>query len=252
MQSEQGLGDTLQFCRMRLGRGSRSHGSARSTAAARGFDGNSEESPECGSGDEFLNAILHPVDEPAAAFHTTYRPYRTCSLSQELRRQVGLLERDSGERQDRGSVCVVGRVRAGHPDPCGWMVAETCLGAFACFESADIEFYSLQKGQPRSRNWRNSPPAVGTAPDQDFTHLLRDFSDTAALVEQMDLVVSVDTATAHLAGALGKPVWLLNRFDTVGDVDGPNRQSMVSVGEITAGTPGDWSASSAGCGWTLH
>lgn len=39
-----------------------------------------------------------------------------------------------------------------------------------------------------------------------------DFLDTAALVEGLDLVITVDTAVAHLAGALGKPVWLLNRF----------------------------------------
>jgi hypothetical protein len=49
---------------------------------------------------------------------------------------------------------------------------------------------------------------------QDFTDDLHDFADTAALVETLDLVISVDTAVAHLAGALGKPVWLLNRFDT--------------------------------------
>jgi ADP-heptose:LPS heptosyltransferase len=48
----------------------------------------------------------------------------------------------------------------------------------------------------------------------DFTHLLHDFSDSAALMDQMDLVISVDTSMAHLAGALGKPVWLLNRFDS--------------------------------------
>ena len=38
---------------------------------------------------------------------------------------------------------------------------------------------------------------------------LIDFSDTAALIHEMDLVISVDTSVAHLAGALGKPVWVL-------------------------------------------
>ncbi|MEY4210904.1 MAG: hypothetical protein RLZ92_1285 [Pseudomonadota bacterium] len=41
------------------------------------------------------------------------------------------------------------------------------------------------------------------------THLINDFSDTAALIEEMDLIISVDTSVAHLAGALGKELWLL-------------------------------------------
>jgi ADP-heptose:LPS heptosyltransferase len=41
-----------------------------------------------------------------------------------------------------------------------------------------------------------------------------DFADTAALVAGLDLVIGVDTAVIHLAGAIGKPVWMLNRFDS--------------------------------------
>ncbi len=52
------------------------------------------------------------------------------------------------------------------------------------------------------------------APDLvDFMEEMSDFADTAALVEALDLVITVDTAVAHLAGALGKPVWILSRFD---------------------------------------
>jgi hypothetical protein len=43
----------------------------------------------------------------------------------------------------------------------------------------------------------------------DFGDRLEDYSDTAALISQLDLVVSVDTSVAHLTGALGKPVWVL-------------------------------------------
>jgi hypothetical protein len=43
---------------------------------------------------------------------------------------------------------------------------------------------------------------------------LHDFADTAAVIENLDLIISVDTSTAHLAAAMGKPVWLLNRYDS--------------------------------------
>jgi ADP-heptose:LPS heptosyltransferase len=39
--------------------------------------------------------------------------------------------------------------------------------------------------------------------------MLNDFADTAALISRLDLVISVDTSVAHLAGALGRPVWIL-------------------------------------------
>jgi ADP-heptose:LPS heptosyltransferase len=46
----------------------------------------------------------------------------------------------------------------------------------------------------------------------DLASTLRNFADTAALISRLDLVVSVDTSVAHLAGALGTPVWILLPF----------------------------------------
>jgi ADP-heptose:LPS heptosyltransferase len=43
----------------------------------------------------------------------------------------------------------------------------------------------------------------------DFTERIADFSDTAALVSLLDLVITVDTSVAHMAGAMARPVWVL-------------------------------------------
>lgn len=48
----------------------------------------------------------------------------------------------------------------------------------------------------------------------DWMAASTDLMDTAALIDQLDLVITVDTVVAHLAGALGKPTWLLNRFES--------------------------------------
>jgi tetratricopeptide (TPR) repeat protein len=66
-------------------------------------------------------------------------------------------------------------------------------------------FCGLQKG-PASRE-AASPP--GTLQLADWTGELTDFAETAALIAGLDLVIACDTAVAHLAGAMGKPIWLL-------------------------------------------
>ena len=73
----------------------------------------------------------------------------------------------------------------------------------------DVTFYSLQKGEAAAE--AKSPP--GGMRIVDYTDEILDFSDTAAFMENLDLVISVDTAVAHLAGALGKPVWTLLPYD---------------------------------------
>jgi len=55
---------------------------------------------------------------------------------------------------------------------------------------------------------------IKSHPFHDWTDDIDDFYDTAGLIQGLDLVITVDTSVVHLAGALGKPVWLLNRFDT--------------------------------------
>jgi Flp pilus assembly protein TadD len=73
-----------------------------------------------------------------------------------------------------------------------------------------VTFVSLQMGA-------STRPQIGTLPQAlrplDPMDDVKDFADTAAIIEQLDLVITVDTSVSHLAGALGKPVWILSRFD---------------------------------------
>jgi len=73
----------------------------------------------------------------------------------------------------------------------------------------NIAFYSLQK-EPRAVDLAQLVSMRKVV--QDLSHLLNDFADTAVVVEQLDLVITVDTSVAHLAGALGHPVWVLLPF----------------------------------------
>jgi uncharacterized protein (TIGR03032 family) len=70
---------------------------------------------------------------------------------------------------------------------------------------AGIDFYSLQKG-PQTDELATLPSGIELV---DLGTKFRDFGDTAVALDQLDLVISVDTAVAHLAGALGKRVWTL-------------------------------------------
>jgi hypothetical protein len=113
----------------------------------------------------------------------------------------------------------------------------------ALARATDVEFYSLQKGAAAAQ--LNDPPIA--LPMIDLTDRLHDFADTAALITHLDLVISVDTSVAHLAGALGANValllpyapdwrWLLDRSDS------PWYPTMTLYRQST---PGDWPSATA-------
>ncbi|MFN7888087.1 MAG: hypothetical protein ACK5OR_04785, partial [Betaproteobacteria bacterium] len=72
-------------------------------------------------------------------------------------------------------------------------------------EVPGVRLFSLQVG-PRAPDLQDSG---GLPLVTDLAPLLSDFADTAAAIEALDLVVMTDSAVAHLAGSLGKPVWNL-------------------------------------------
>ena len=105
-------------------------------------------------------------------------------------------------------------------------------------KSGAVTFYSLQKGEAAVQS--KHPPSGMTL--LDYTDGINDFSDTAAFIKSLDLVISVDTAVAHLAGALGKPVWILLPYAAdwrwmLNREDSPWYPSMRLFRQSS---PGDW------------
>lgn len=110
---------------------------------------------------------------------------------------------------DTGSRRRIGLVWAGSPEHKNDRNRSMTLEQFGELTALDgTAFFSLQKSGAASR-------AVAARPDMqvcDLTGAMEDFADLAALIAQLDLVICVDTSVAHLAGAMGKPVWVLLPF----------------------------------------
>jgi len=119
--------------------------------------------------------------------------------------------------------------------------------------AAGLRIGVVARGNPRHENDHNRslpdaaaaellalPGAVNLAPEETGA---RDFWDTASVIMGLDLVITVDTSAAHLAGALGRPVWLL--LPAIGcdwrwGVSGETTPWYPSMRLIRQTTPGDW------------
>ena len=102
----------------------------------------------------------------------------------------------------------VGIIWSGSPTHTNDHNRSIALSRLAALENLGVRLFSLQ-------NEVTAEDERVLAANKQILHFgseLKDFSDTAALVSLMDLVISVDTAVAHLAGALGKIVWILLPF----------------------------------------
>ena len=222
LHSEQGLGDTIQFSRYAAKVAAR--GARVILEVERALRDLMTSLPGAAQvvamGEPLPDFDVHcPILSLPLAFGTTLEtipaqtPYLSAPQSkvQAWRDRIGRQDKSRDKKR-------IGLVWAGNPMtgiPSGNRIdreRSIALDRLApLFEVSTCEFYSLQKGGEAAAQLRDSPlqPRI-----IDWTEELQDFSDTAALIENLDLVISVDTSVAHLAGALGKPFWLLNRYST--------------------------------------
>jgi len=123
-------------------------------------------------------------------------------ISQDLR--IPDEPRMAGARGVAGEKLRVGLVWAGSPKHVRDRERSISLSRLAPLAQVNACFFSLQKSA--AAEVRAVPAGMHFV---DYTAELYDFVDTAALLSNLDLLITVDTAMAHLAGALGKPVWVL-------------------------------------------
>lgn len=118
----------------------------------------------------------------------------------------GYVEKWRGKIQQDTSEMKIGITWARNPGGEHDHYQTFALGAFASLGRFEgVRWYSLQQGLAAEQA-KHPPEGMRIF---DYTEEIQDFMDMAALIESLDLVISVDTSAAHLAGALGKPVWTI-------------------------------------------
>ena len=206
--SEQGLGDTLQFCRYvprleALGAKVLLEAPRELFTLISTLKGNATLIEQ---GNELPDFDLHcPLMSLPLAFRTTVStiPAAIPYLYSDTEKQAVRHKRLGAKTKLR-----VGLAWSGSSLHKNDLNRSIPLALFASLLDLPIEFHALQKEiSPEDAAFLADATAI--APHQNE---LIDFSDTAALIAEMDLVISVDTSVAHLAGALATPVWLLLPF----------------------------------------
>lgn len=102
-----------------------------------------------------------------------------------------------------------------------------------------VQWHSLQLGPAAAE----IPTSAWQGSIADWSHHLTDFGETAALMSCLDGVVSVDTACVHLAASLGRPTWMLSRFDACWRWMAPREDSSwyPQLRIFSQEAPGEWS-----------
>jgi tetratricopeptide (TPR) repeat protein len=213
--SEQGLGDTIQFCRyvpLLAARGANVVLEAQSPLVGllRGLDGAAEviaQGQPVPAFDHHCALMSLPL-----AFKTTLAtvPAQIPYLRTDPERFRAWGDALGDKHKCRVGIVWSSGVRPNEPQLRDLNRRNVPLAKFGALSLPNVQFYSLQKGQPAESELADmvATDSLGLSMI-DMAPMIHDFADTAALIENLDLVISVDTATAHLAGALGKPVWIL-------------------------------------------
>lgn len=103
---------------------------------------------------------------------------------------------------------LVALVWAGRPEHFNDLNRSTTLASFAPLAMEGVTFLSVQKG-PKAGQAKTPPPGMELV---DLGDEIDDFDDTAAILCEADLLISVDSSPVHLAGALGRPAWVMLPF----------------------------------------
>jgi hypothetical protein len=243
LHAEQGFGDTLQFCRYvsLIASGARIvlEVQAPLVRLLSRLPGIRE---IVARGDRLPSFDLHcPLLSLPHAFGTTLDtiPRATPYLAADSAQAADWRERLAGLDGLLVGLVWAGGQRLGRPGLAARRsIALNTLAPLG--EVSGISFISLQKGEAAAEA-TNPPRGMAL---HNFIGDLHDFADTAALVDGLDLVISVDTAVAHLAGALGKPIWLLNRFDTDWRwlLDRDDSPWYPQLRQFRQPSPGDWNS----------